>query len=159
MRVPGVGGPRQVLSAALAALEAEGLKLEAVSPILATAPIGPSLRHYANAVAVVASDRDPSAVLVLLQRIERVFGRKRCGERWRARPLDLDIVMWSGGVWIGNGLVIPHLRFRERRFVLAPAAAIAARWRDPVTGLTVKQLRARLTRNRQLPSCEPRSGP
>ena len=146
MRVPGVGGPRQVLGAALAALEAAGLELESASPVIATAPLGPSLRRYANAAAVVASDRDPPAVLALLQHIERAFGRKQRGQRWRARPLDLDIVLWSGGARAGEGLVIPHPRFRTRGFVLEPAAAIAPRWRDPVTALTLAHLRARRRR-------------
>jgi 2-amino-4-hydroxy-6-hydroxymethyldihydropteridine diphosphokinase len=42
------------------------------------------------------------------------------------------------------GLVVPHPRFRERRFVLEPLADIAADWLDPVTGLTVRELLARL---------------
>ena len=146
MRVPGVGGPRQVNAAALAAIEAEGLIVEAASPVLDTAPVGPSLRRYANAAVVVASALDPPALLALLQHIERNFGRRRRGRKWCARPLDLDIVLWSGGAWVSPGLTIPHPEFRRRAFVLVPAAQIAPRWRDPVTHATLAQLRARLTR-------------
>ena len=39
---------------------------------------------------------------------------------------------------------MPHPRFRERRFVLEPLAEVAPDWRDPVTGLTVAELLARL---------------
>ena len=60
--------------------------------------------------------------------------------------LDLDLVLWSGGCFAAPGLVIPHPLFRNRAFVLAPAVQIAPRWRDPVTGLSVRQLHARLTR-------------
>ncbi|MFZ1477725.1 MAG: 2-amino-4-hydroxy-6-hydroxymethyldihydropteridine diphosphokinase, partial [Sphingorhabdus sp.] len=46
---------------------------------------------------------------------------------------------------------VPHTAFRERRFVLCPAAEIAGDWRDPLTGLTLHQLTARLTRSRAIP--------
>ena len=62
--------------------------------------------------------------------------------------LDLDVILWSGGPYAEPGLTIPHPLFRIRDFVLAPAAHVAADWRDPVTGLTVRQLHARLTRPR-----------
>jgi len=40
--------------------------------------------------------------------------------------------------------VLPHPRFRERRFVLEPLAEIAPELVDPVTGLTIADLLARL---------------
>ena len=114
------------------------------SPIVASAPLGPSARRFANAVALVETRADPERLLRRLQRIERRFGRRR-GQRWGARVIDLDIVLWSGGCWASPSLTIPHPRFRERRFVLDPLLALTPRWRDPVTGLTVRQLHARLT--------------
>lgn len=153
MRVAGVGGPRQALAAAIAALAADGFAIEVASPIVETAPLGPSHRRYANGAVVGTAALDPPAVLGLLQDIERAFGRRRCGQRWRARPLDLDIVLWSGGMWLSDALTIPHPRYRARRFVLGPAAAIAPGWRDPVTGLTLRQLSVRLTRPCRVPSC------
>jgi len=151
MRHPRHRRPRAVLAAALGVLEEEGLAVLAGSPITTSAPLGPSRRRYANAAAVIASDLEPEPLLDLLQRIERRFGRRRRGRRWRARVLDLDVVLWSGGPWASPRLVIPHPRFRERLFVLAPAAAIAPAWRDPLTGLTMRRLKARLTRLGRLP--------
>ena len=142
------GAPRQVLRAAIAAL---GLKLEAVSRVVATAPLGPSRRRYANAAVIVRSKRDPDALLARLKEIEASFGRRRGGQRWGARVLDLDIVLWEGGSWYSPTLIIPHTAFRTRDFVLGPAAAIAPDWRDPVTCLTLRQLRARLTQPHPLP--------
>jgi 2-amino-4-hydroxy-6-hydroxymethyldihydropteridine diphosphokinase len=43
-----------------------------------------------------------------------------------------------------EGLAVPHPRFRDRRFVLEPLADIAPDLRDPVTGLTVRELLRRL---------------
>ena len=153
MRVPGVGGPREVLAVAVAALEDAGLRIEAVAPVSTTRPIGPSLRSYANGAAIVSTELSPIDLLAELQHIERIFGRKQRGQRWRARPLDLDIILWSGGAWHSPGLTIPHTAFRQRDFVLRPAAAIAGDWRDPVTGLTPCHLHARLTRPVPLRRC------
>lgn len=144
------GDPRGVLRAAFAALDRKGLKLKAASPIVASAPLGPSLRRYANAAALVKTDLAPDALLDRLKAIERRFGRRRGGQAWSARVLDLDIALWSGGAWASPGLTVPHLSLRERRFVLAPAVTIAPAWRDPLTGLTLRHLLARLDRRRPL---------
>lgn len=122
----------------------------AVSPALLTDPVGPSIRRYANGAAVIETSLEPLALLTALKRIERAFGRRAGGQRWSARVLDLDVVLWSGGPFAAPGLTIPHPLFRERRFVLGPALAIAGQWRDPLTGLTLRQLHARLTRPRPL---------
>ena len=140
------GPPERVLAAALAALDRKGLKLVASGPVVRSAPLGPSRRRYANSAAVVTSKLDPPAMLARLKHIETRFGRRRGGQRWAARVLDLDIVLWSGGMWVGPDLLIPHPQFRQRAFVLSPALAVAARWRDPVTGLTLRHLNARLQR-------------
>ena len=135
-----------------------GLGIEAVSPIVASAPLGPSRRRFANAAAAVATSLAPPALLALLQQIERDHGR-RPGRRWGERALDCDIVLWSGGSWRSRLLTIPHPAMRERAFVLAPAAAIAPAWRDPATGRSLRQLVHRLTAARPLPSSRVRSGP
>jgi len=135
-----------VLAAALAAIAGAGIAVEAASPFVDSAPMGPSRRRYANAAAAIATSLGPEDLLVLLQRIEGAFGRRRSGRRWRARVLDLDIVLWSGGPYVSDGLTVPHPAFRERRFVLGPATQVARGWRDPVSGLTISQLKARLTR-------------
>jgi 2-amino-4-hydroxy-6-hydroxymethyldihydropteridine diphosphokinase len=145
------GLPPHVLRAALVAMAEEGLAIEAASPVIASAPLGPSRRRYANAAALIASTLDPPALLALLQRIEARFGRVRRGARWGARTLDLDIVLWSGGLWLDRHLTIPHRAWRSRAFVLGPVAAIAPQWRDPHTGCTIRHLLARLTRRAPAP--------
>jgi 2-amino-4-hydroxy-6-hydroxymethyldihydropteridine diphosphokinase len=140
------GRPRDVLAAALERLEREGIRVLAAAPVLLTEPIGPSLRRYANSAALVETALEPLALLALVKRIEHDFGRRTGGQRWTSRVLDLDLVLWSGGCFAAPDLVVPHRLFRTRAFVLDPAVRIAGGWRDPVTGLTVRQLHARLTR-------------
>lgn len=139
------GPPEREIAAALALLGAV-----AVSPLLRTPPLGPSLRRFANAVAIVETDEDPLELLARLKQIERAFGRRR-GRIWGARVIDLDIILWSGGSWGDSRLTIPHAQFRNRDFVLRPLLAVAPAWRDPVTGHTVRQLLARLTRRAPAP--------
>ena len=148
------GSPPQVLAAALAALaQEEGLTVEAVSPFITSAPVGPSRRRYANGAARITTPLAPPALLALLQTIETRFGRVRRGQRWGARTLDLDIVLWSGGVWHSKSLEIPHPRFRTRAFVLTPAVKVAPQWRDPLGTCTIRHLHARLTQPRAVRRC------
>jgi 2-amino-4-hydroxy-6-hydroxymethyldihydropteridine diphosphokinase len=153
------GRPEAVLRAALRELDRNGLKLEAASLVIASAPLGPSRRRFANAAALVTAKLAPDMMLDRLKKIERAFGRRRGGRRWAERVLDLDIVLWSGGAWASPGLTVPHVAFRTRAFVLRPLAVLAPRWRDPLTGLTPRHLLARLTRPRPLPIARPWSGP
>ena len=117
------------------------------STIHTTVPLGPGTRRYANAVAQLETDQSPLGLLAHLKSVERAHGR-RSSRRWGDRPLDLDIIGWSGGLWASPALSIPHPAFRQRRFVLAPLVEIAPGWRDPVTHLTARQLLARLDRKR-----------
>ena len=139
------GAPGRVTAAALDALVAIDLDIVDIAPVFTTPPLGPSIRRYANSAALIETDLDPPALLARLKSIERAFGRRR-GRRWGARVIDLDIIMWSGGIWVSRDLAIPHPAFRKRTFVLDPLATIAADWRDPVTALTVQHLLYRLKR-------------
>jgi len=149
------GSPAATLGAAIEALADLGEVVRA-SPVLATPALGPAGRAFANAAAILATDLAPDALLAALKDVERAFGR-RGGRRWGPRVLDLDIILWSHGAWGGPGPIVPHPDFRRRSFVLAPLARIAADWRDPLTGATVRQLAHRLGRPRPVDRAPPRS--
>ena len=143
------GAPADEVRAALAAIGG----VVAVSPIVTSDALGPSIRRFANAVALVASDESPPVLLARLKAVEAAFGRRR-GRRWGARVIDLDVLLWSGGGWVSPGLVVPHPHYRARGFVLGPMVRVAPGWRDPLTGLSVRHLAARLTARRPLPRRE-----
>jgi 2-amino-4-hydroxy-6-hydroxymethyldihydropteridine diphosphokinase len=147
------GAPPGVVRAAQAECAALGT-VTARSPVFATPAMGAAQRSFANAALVLESELAPPSLLAALKRMEREFGRRR-GQRWGDRVLDLDIIVWSGGAWSGGAwksasLTIPHPAFAKRAFVLGPARTIAPDWRDPVSGLTLAHLHARLTRPRPL---------
>ena len=137
------GRPEAVVRAAITSLDGLG-KVERSSRIMDYPALGPGGRDYANAAAILSTGLEPTPLLAALKGIERDFGRRR-GRRWGPRVLDLDIILWSEGLSTSPGPIVPHPEFRNRLFVLQPLAEIAADWRDPVTGLSVRHLLARLT--------------
>ncbi len=139
------GAPAGVVAAAVAALAAAGLAIVAQSGIHATAPLGPGGRRFANAAVAVRCALPLPALLGLLKRIERDFGRRR-GRRWGDRVLDLDIIGAGAAVVRAPGLQVPHPGVAVRRFVLDPLVEIAPDWRHPLQNATVRQLRARAMR-------------
>ncbi len=149
-------GPRAIVHAAMVALDLPPLSVVARAPVIMTRPIGPSMRSYANSAVIVASPLAPHEMLDRLQAIERRFHRRRF-RRWGDRTLDLDLLLWSGGRVKSRRLTVPHAAFRTRDFVLRPLLAIAPRWHDPITGLTIAQLAARLHKARSKPLLERQS--
>ncbi len=140
------GTPAAEVRAAIAALG----DVIATSPIVATPPLGPSIRRFANAAALIGSDEAPPVLLARLKRIEARFGRRR-GQRWGARVIDLDILLWSRGSWADRRLTIPHVGLASRAFVLTPLVRIAPDWREPIGGRTIRQLAHAVDRRRPRP--------
>jgi 2-amino-4-hydroxy-6-hydroxymethyldihydropteridine diphosphokinase len=137
--------PAAMLCAALAELERAQISILAIAPIVATAPIGPAQRRFANTAVVARCSLLPPQLIILLKSIERHLGR-RPAQRWGNRCIDIDIILWSGGLWQDRALSIPHPAWRGRRFVVDPVAQIVPDWRDPVTGHSARQIKARFGR-------------
>jgi 2-amino-4-hydroxy-6-hydroxymethyldihydropteridine diphosphokinase len=99
--------------------------LVAVSPLYETDPVGgPEQDPFLNLVVELDTDLEPMALLRLCHRIESAANRVR-GEHWGPRSLDIDIV-WIDGVVLDDPiLTVPHPRWKERRFVLAPLRDLA----------------------------------
>jgi 2-amino-4-hydroxy-6-hydroxymethyldihydropteridine diphosphokinase len=112
-----------------------------VSRVIETAPEGgpDGQPPFLNAAVTGTTVLPPRALLDALLAIERLEGRER-PYRYAPRTLDLDLILYGEQVVCEAGLEVPHPRFRERRFVLAPLAEIAGEWRDPVTGSTISAL-------------------
>ncbi len=139
-----LGDRRQHLETAIDLLMPH-LRQALVSTFLDTAAEGVSDEQprYLNAVVVGEAQLLPAALLKRLLAIEEQLGRTR--PYWGApRIIDLDLILYGDVELHETGMNVPHLRFRERRFVLQPLAEIAPDLVDPVTRKTVAELLAAL---------------
>ena len=105
---------------------------------------GEAQPSYLNAVAVGDTALGARALLEALLETERQFGRERPYPD-APRTLDLDLILYGTEIIDEPGLVVPHPRFRKRRFVLEPLAEIAPDLRVPPDGARVADLLAALS--------------
>lgn len=117
-----------------------------LSSLIETAPVGAGLENdppYLNAAGVGQSSQPIREIFEALRAIERAAGRTR-PYQGAPRTLDLDLILSGDEVVEDGDLQVPHPRFRDRPFVLDPLAEIAPDLVDPLTGLTIRELQARV---------------
>lgn len=114
-----------------------------------TRPVGAADRqpNYVNAAFRLSTSLDPPSLLLRLRNLERRLGRIR-SERWGPRRVDLDLLLHDResfrATTDGGELVIPHPRMTFRRFVLQPAADVAADMYHPLARMTIGELLSHL---------------
>jgi len=136
-----LGDRSQNLRAAIARLEAEGVRLSALSPVYETEPWGLADQPaFLNMAAGGTTALEPVALLQRLKQSETELGRQPA-ERWGPRLIDIDLLFYDDLVLDGEELAVPHLRLHERAFVLVPLAEIAPRLQHPRLNLPIVALR------------------
>lgn len=88
---------------------------------------------YINAVMAVETDFPAPELLATMQKIESQHGRIR-SQRWGARTLDIDILLFGEEIVDLPDLKIPHYGMAERAFVLQPLFEIAPDLKIPLLG-------------------------
>jgi 2-amino-4-hydroxy-6-hydroxymethyldihydropteridine diphosphokinase len=131
---------QQLYSARTAIIELAQVKELAFSCLYQSPPMGPQDQaDYVNAVMEIATTLAPLDLLHVLQAIENDHGRVR-SERWGARTLDLDILLYSEQIINISDLIVPHSGITERAFVLYPLYEIAPQLTIPNKGKLVDLL-------------------
>ncbi|MDQ3985109.1 MAG: 2-amino-4-hydroxy-6-hydroxymethyldihydropteridine diphosphokinase [Actinomycetota bacterium] len=109
-----------------------GVKVEAVSSLYETSPVGgPPQRSFLNVVTRIAVDFGARELLRVCREIEDAVGREPSEIRWGPRVIDLDVLTFGDEKINEPDLEIPHPRMTQRRFVLAPLLEIDPDVADP----------------------------
>jgi 2-amino-4-hydroxy-6-hydroxymethyldihydropteridine diphosphokinase len=111
-----------------------------VSSLYETAPWGnPDQPDFLNQVLLIGTKLNPRDLLKAIFSIEEKGGRIRSVKNG-PRTIDIDILFYNDLVLVERGLVIPHPRIAERRFVLEPLNEISPEFVHPVLQKTVHNL-------------------
>jgi 2-amino-4-hydroxy-6-hydroxymethyldihydropteridine diphosphokinase len=130
-----LGNRFETLQAAVDALvDTPSVRIDAVSPVYETEPYGgpagqegsrdlSTQPRFLNAVLLGTTDLPPGTLLERALAVEQALGRER-SERWDARAVDVDLIIYGGLVQDGPRLILPHPRAFQRAFVLVPWQAV-----------------------------------
>jgi len=131
-----LGDRRNHLSRAIDALEARGLSVARVSPVVESPALLPDSAPsdwnlpYLNLVLECSARYSPEQLRVWIDEIQRDFGRHG-KSHWSPRPIDIDILLWGRERIRTERLTIPHVDLTRRSFVLVPLVALEPRLTIP----------------------------
>ncbi|HIP31163.1 MAG TPA: 2-amino-4-hydroxy-6-hydroxymethyldihydropteridine diphosphokinase [Crocinitomicaceae bacterium] len=115
-----------------------------VSRIYETLPLGfDSDTHFLNLCIELKTKLSPFELLNETQAIEQLIGRKEksINKEYTSRIVDIDIILFGDKIIKIEQLEIPHSQYRKRNFVLFPLSDIANHLIDPISGLTIEQIK------------------
>ena len=138
-----LGDRAGMLSAAVRLLAGPDVRVVRASRVYESPPWGKiDQPAFLNQVVEIKTILSPERLLARCRQVEDALGRVR-RERWGARTIDIDILLYGDRVIDTPDLVVPHAELRRRAFVLVPLAEVAPSLRLP-TGETVSDLLAAL---------------
>jgi 2-amino-4-hydroxy-6-hydroxymethyldihydropteridine diphosphokinase len=139
-----VGDSEKHIEQAIASL-GEGLNTIERAPLYESKAVGfTGQADFLNTAVRGETDMAPEELLVFIKKTEQKIGRQQTF-RWGPREIDIDIIFYDDLQQQTEALTLPHPEFRGRDFVLRPLSDLNPAVVDPVTGLSVAQLLAKIT--------------
>ncbi len=111
-----------------------------ISNVYETESVGFVGDSFYNLVARFNSNLSAKEVAKLLRQIELEHGRSRESQKFSARTLDLDLILYGDQIISDGRLQIPRDEIERYAFVLEPLAEIASEEKHPISGKTYKEL-------------------
>lgn len=88
---------------------------------------------FLNTCICITTKYSTKEALFLFQNIEKELGRKtKTTTAYEARPIDIDIIYTSEGIFNTPNLIVPHPLMQKRLFVLMPLLDIAKHYQHPL---------------------------
>ena len=131
-----LGDRRDHLARAIDALEARGIGIDRVSPVVESPALLPDSAPsdwnlpFLNLVLECTAECSPEQLRLWIDDIQSASGRVN-SSHWSPRPIDIDILLWGRERIVTERLTIPHRDLTRRSFVLAPLIALAPRLTVP----------------------------
>lgn len=121
-----------------------GIEVLRTSQVRETVPLGGKDQpNYLNAVVQARTSMNGEGLHAQLEATEKSLGRRR-EEKWGARVIDLDLLLFGDQIIRQTHLTVPHRQMHMRSFMLEPLKELAADLIHPLLHVSIKELLGRL---------------
>ncbi len=112
-----------------------------VSSLYETEPVGENNNQnsFYNLVVSIETNLDSNQLLKVINYIEEKLGRKREFKN-SPRSIDIDIIYYNDKIVSTPTLKVPHIEYKNRKFVLIPLSEIAPNFKDKTSDENIETL-------------------
>ena len=111
--------------------------VQKISPVYRSRALGFTGADFLNAVVSVETAMSAAELCEDLEQIHELAGRRRRRDKFIARTLDIDLLLYDRLVIDQPPVRVPRIDVLQYSFVLRPLAEIAPDYRHPITGKTL----------------------
>ena len=109
-----------------------------ISAVYKTKSWGFKSEDFLNICIEVSTNLNPESLLDTVLKIEEALGRIRdTASDYKARIIDIDVLLFDDEIIFHNNLKVPHPKMLERKFVLVPLTEIAPSVKHPIVKKTI----------------------